>query len=243
MVWITTDVPHSFLNRVYQARFHPDEVDRRIAEVVAHFASRGLPLSWHVGPSSKPRDLGGRLITQGLLHTGHEIGMAIDLSALHETSPTPSDLVIERVDCMPRLQRWMGVVAASFQYPEKTADVLLDVFGNPGFGEHLPWRLYVGCLHDDPVGASRLFLGGGVAGIYAIGTVPERRGRGIGTAMTLAPLREARRLGYRIGVLRAAEVALGIYRRLGFTTLCRFGMYLWENTTDRGARGDSSAGS
>jgi GNAT superfamily N-acetyltransferase len=126
----------------------------------------------------------------------------------------------------------MRVVAASFQYPEKVAKVLLDVFGHRGFHEHLPWRLYVGSLRSEPVGASRLFVGGGVAGTYAVGTVPNKRRQGIGTAMTLAPLLEARRLGYRIGVLRGAEMALGIYHRLGFTDVCRFGIYEWQGDTE-----------
>jgi GNAT superfamily N-acetyltransferase len=232
VVWITTHVPHSFLNCVYQARFEPDHADGRIAELVTHFVSRGLPLSWHIGPSSQPHDLGGRLIAQGLSHTGYEIGMAVDLRTLDESLPTPSDLVMERVDCVPKLQQWMRVVAASFQYPEKVARLLLDVFGRPGFGEHLRWRLYVGSLDGEPVGASRLFMGAGVAGVYAVGTVPKKRRRGIGTAMTLAALGEARRLGYRIGVLRGAEMALGIYRRLGFTDFCRFGVYEWQGVTE-----------
>ncbi len=232
VVWITTDVPHSFLNRVYQARFEPDRADGRIAELLTHFVSRGLPLSWHVGPSSQPHDLGRRLMAHGLSHTGYEIGMAVDLRTLDESLPTPSNLAIERVDCMPKLQQWMCVVAASFQYPEKVARVLLEVFGRPGFGEHLRWRLYVGSLDGEPVGASRLFMGAGVAGVYAVGTVPKKRRQGIGTAMTLAALGEARRFGYRIGVLRGAEMALGIYRRLGFTELCRFGVYEWRGETE-----------
>jgi GNAT superfamily N-acetyltransferase len=232
VVWITTQVPHPFLNRVYQARFEPDHADGRIAELLAHFVSRGLPLSWHVGPSSQPHDLGRRLIAHGLSHAGYEIGMAADLRTLDESLPTPSDLVIKRVDSMPKLQQWMRVVTASFEYPEKVARVLLDVFGGPGFGEHVRWRLYVGSLDGEPVGASRLFMGAGVAGVYAVGTVPKKRRKGIGTAMTLAALGEARRLRYRIGVLRGAEMALGIYRRLGFTDFCRFGVYEWQGKTE-----------
>ncbi|NIN63867.1 MAG: GNAT family N-acetyltransferase, partial [Anaerolineae bacterium] len=89
-----------------------------------------------------------------------------------------------------------------------------------------------GSLDGETVGASRLFMGAGVAGVYAVGTLPKKRRQGIGTAMTLAALGEARRLGYRIGVLRAAEMALGIYRRLGFTDFCRFGVYEWQGKTE-----------
>ena len=227
MVWIASDVPHPYLNRVYRARLDPDEVNRLVAETLAYFASRNLPMSWHVGPSSQPDDLGAHLTTHGLIHTGDEIGMAVDLLALDEHSRPPSGLVIERVGDVDRLHEWVHVVALSFEYPESVASVLFDVFGRQGFGQGLPWRLYVGFLNEEPVGASRLFLGAGVAGIYAVATVPEKRSQGIGAAMTFAPLREACGMGYRIGILRAAPAGLAVYHRLGFSECCRFGIYDW----------------
>jgi len=57
--------------------------------------------------------------------------------------------------------------------------------------------------------------------------VPEARRQEIGTALTLAPLQEARDLGYRVGVLTAEPTAQGAYRRLGFEECCKFGVYAW----------------
>jgi hypothetical protein len=44
--------------------------------------------------------------------------------------------------------------------------------------------------------------------------------------MTLAPSRKARSMGYRIGVLRAAQAGLGVYHQLGFRECCKFGVYV-----------------
>ena len=43
-----------------------------------------------------------------------------------------------------------------------------------------------------------LVFGAGVAAVHWVVTLPEMRHLGIGTAMTLAALREARTIGYRM---------------------------------------------
>jgi hypothetical protein len=51
--------------------------------------------------------------------------------------------------------------------------------------------------------------------------------------MTLAPLMDAREMGYRIGTLQSSEMGLNVYRRLGFKEYCRVSQYVWA--------GDASA--
>ena len=73
-----------------------------------------------------------------------------------------------------------------------------------------------------------LFLGAGVAGIYGVGTIPQARRRGIGWAMTTAPLLEARAMGYQIGTLHSSSMGFGIYQRLGFREYCKLSRYVWR---------------
>ena len=63
--------------------------------------------------------------------------------------------------------------------------------------------------------------------------VPEARGRGVGAAITLAPLLEARHLGFHIGILQASHLGYNVYRRLGFQDFGKLGHYRWENETKR----------
>ena len=51
----------------------------------------------------------------------------------------------------------------------------------------------------------------------------------VGSAVSLEPLREAHRMGYRVGTLCASEMGEGVYRKMGFRAYCPLRMYLWVN--------------
>ena len=76
--------------------------------------------------------------------------------------------------------------------------------------------LYLGVIDDEPVARSLVFYSSGVAGLYLIEVLEPYRRRGIGTAMTAAPILEAQKAGYELAVLMASEMGEYIYSRMGF---------------------------
>jgi len=225
--YITPNVPHAIFNHVYFTRLPQEEdVDVRIEELRNHFASHQLPLTWSVGPFSRPSDLGSHLESHGLRCEEESPGMALDLKALNEDIAFPSELAIERVSNAEVLMEFVEVMRVGFEMPEFTAAALFEEYNAMGLTDKSPWRNYVGRLDGEVVITASLAIVVGVAGIYNVVTLPKARRRGFGSAMTLAALREARELGYRIGILQSSAEGLGVYRRLGFEQYSTYYLYV-----------------
>ena len=137
-------------------------------------------------------------------------GMAMRLDAMKGGHPVPDDLRIERVSDDRALREWLSFFTL-FEF--QMFRVLIQ---SPMV------KLYVGRIDGEPVGVSMMFLSSGVGGLYQVEVSSEHRRQGIGTAMTLAPMEDARQLGYRIAVLQASTMGEPVYRRIGFKSYFKY---------------------
>jgi GNAT superfamily N-acetyltransferase len=224
MLMVLTSIPHPVFNGVFRARLEPDGLAERIAATLAPFRAAGVPMFWWVGPTTRPADLGAHLQAAGLDPPGSMPGMALDLRTLTEDSPPLAGLTVQPVADMATLRLWGEVVLRSFDMPAALLEPWLETYGP--LGVEPPVRYYLACVDGQPVGGSLMLLGETVAGLFAVGTVPEARRRGVGAAVTRAPLREARDRGYRYAILSASSMGESVYRRLGFVEYCRLETYL-----------------
>lgn len=75
---------------------------------------------------------------------------------------------------------------------------------------------FVATWNGNIVAQTLLLFGGGVAGIYNVGVVPQARGKGIGKAIVSAACLYAREQGYHYATLNANPMGRPIYEQLGF---------------------------
>jgi ribosomal protein S18 acetylase RimI-like enzyme len=227
MVLFVTGLPVSWANGVEAARLRPQLVDRRIDEAIAAFRAAGVSAAWSVGPLSRPRDLGDRLLARGFELDQDLAWMAADLERPRRIEQ-PTNLVIERVTTQAHHEGWLDVMDRGFGH-DPESHITLDTLGRHDRNRQRgPWVRFVGFLNARPVASSGLIVGGGVAGIYNVATVPRARRRGFGTAMTLTAMRHARRLGHRVAVLATSPLGRGVYEGLGFRDVCTSRTYVWE---------------
>jgi GNAT superfamily N-acetyltransferase len=226
--WVIGGSPIAYHNCVVRAALPQEHVERAIQSSIAAFRLHGVPGSWHVGPSMRPVEIGDRLAASGFVPV-HEPGMAIDLHALTDGVSAPEDLRIERISDDRGLDAWAHTLSLGFGEGEREALWVRDMYRRLGFSDAGAWHHYLGRLGGHSVATATVFLGAGVAGVYFISTVPSHRRRGIGAAITLAALRDARDRGYRVAVLGSSEMGYPVYRRLGFDVYCPLAVYEWQH--------------
>ncbi len=216
VAWAISGIPPAPpFNFASRARFSAGDADGRIAEVLAAFRRRRVPMSWWVGPTSQPADLPARLQRAGLRVAEDAPAMACDLRVW--TPPArPSYLAIERVVDRATWREAALVARFGFELPEETASSFEERLGRLGFGERAAWRVYLGRIDGRPVSTAIGLPADGVLGIYNVATIPEARGRGAGGAVTARAMEDGRNEGCRMAVLESSEMGLPVYRRLGF---------------------------
>jgi ribosomal protein S18 acetylase RimI-like enzyme len=222
-----TPYPDGLYNTIAGAQLQPRAVDGAIDRVTADAQAYGVPIRWWVGPATRPADLGERLLARGFTLGSEDPGMAVDLEKLNEDVPVLEDFTIRRAEDEAGYRLWAEGMLRGYGV-EEIEEGMLEPWGILLKAAGLErMQAYTGFLAGRPVTSSLLFLGG-AAGIYMVSTLPEARRQGMGTRITLAPLLEARRLGYQVGVLIASPDGLPVYQKLGFEVVCTMRSYDWR---------------
>lgn len=198
-------------NYLVEPCFREETLESRIRGIREGIEQRKLPPLLKFGPSAVPKNLRTHLLNSGFVAMDHNPpGMAMRLDDVIGDHPFPVDLRIERVGDDEGLRQWLSFFTL-FEF--EMFKILMEA---PEV------RLYLGRIDGEAIGTSMMFLSSGVAGLYQVEVSPEHRRRGIGTAMTLAPMEDARQLGYRIAVLQASKMGEPVYRKIGFKSYFRY---------------------
>jgi GNAT superfamily N-acetyltransferase len=224
LVVINSNLVSDTLNLVCRARLAPDRATGRARATLERFTAAGIPFSWWIGPADRPEDLGDRLLGLGMVNTEGELAMAADLNALR-ADPPPDDLRITRVRTEDELRHFGRLLVGALDPPDVELVRFYELASPLLLEDDCPQWLYVGYLGDEAVATGQLTVGGGVVGLYNVFTSPAHRRRGIGTALTVRPLIDARGRGHRTAVLQATPDGAGIYERLGFRAFGRIMEY------------------
>jgi ribosomal protein S18 acetylase RimI-like enzyme len=230
-LWYTTECTLPECNGVLQANFGVKEIDRRIEEALALFNEENLPVTWYVGPSTTPQNLGKYLQKHGCTHDLELLGMAVNLEKLAKFKGELLDTGLEfkEVESKKDLKKWFEILSSSLMLSQKEAELRFEMYEAVSLTSETLWRHYLGLRDGKVVGISSLFFGADVPGFYNLTTRSDYRKQGVGTFMTVHTFAEAQKMGYEVGTLLTNyPEALRLYHRLGFEVYCKIGMYQYD---------------
>jgi len=224
----STGIPFFLVNAVWNSNIPSEVVVKKIKENITFFEKRQVPFLWVIGPSSRPKNMGELLIKNGLTVT-KQPGMAHNLKTLDAEREILNKLEILKVENAETLEVWNDIFLTGFgMSKELLSDFFYKAFSFMLLNDTPSASAFLAYYDGNPVSSSVVCYEAGVAGIYNVTTLEEARGKGIGTAITLAPLHEAKKLGYEIAILRSSEMGLNMYKRMGFKEYCKIDWFIWQ---------------
>ena len=223
------DLPN--VNSVFAAALDPAWLETRIEELAAPFRERSVGFTWWVGPCSEPPDLGQALPAAGFEKGALLVGMAADLDrlALDQGGDGPE---LVRIGDRETLKAYCRATALAYGTRPPGADLALAALSRQDYGPGGDLAHFAVRRAGELAATASVMMRGDWALLAGVGTIPEARGSGLATAVTVRALEEARARGCRLAVLQASAGGRPIYEKLGFREYCRLRRFLWS--PDRG---------
>lgn len=228
LAWIYTGIASPLFNGVVRANLNRHGVKVVADALRVRIATRGAPCFWWVGPRSRPDGIGRLLEQHGLKLAGSAPAMAVELATLPKARDPIPGFEVREVDGAQMRALWGRIAAQGTGFSEAAVEALETLEPTIDDARYKAQRRYLGMLDGSLVACSALVVEAGVAGLYAVATLPQARRKGIGRAMTLLPLLEAREMGCRVGVLQSSAAGRALYQSLGFRAVFDYTLYLQD---------------
>ncbi|MHA1110300.1 MAG: GNAT family N-acetyltransferase [Promethearchaeota archaeon] len=214
-------VPQSNANGVICEKIDIENIDEMLRNALAYFEKKHVPWCWLTGSVNDHKDFYTFLQSKGF-KLKIEPGMGIELNNLEKKDHKTENVSIIKGETMEHVDLSWKVSLSAYGFPRE--------FSEPYWKKSIKddnRSFFVALLENKPVGISEVFYYKGVAGLYFVGVNDDVRGNGIGTAVTLAPLYEAKERGYQWAILHSSQMGFNMYKRIGFETICELGECHW----------------
>ena len=213
-------VPDPHFNRV--SVLYPEKLDRNLLAECTDRMVKDVPMFLDV-PHPVSDALGEFLTQRGYHPTGES------RSSMLLTNSVPAVGRAKGLDISlagpETLDVFLELFLRGFQTPEDLIPLATAMFHDlvPQNLHSGNSRLYLGTYRGEPACTLYLFFEGGEGGINMVSTKESLRGKGLATAMMQRTMEDAQKLGVHLLGLEARwnGAPERLYRKLGFTTICR----------------------
>jgi len=141
--------------------------------------------------------------------------------------PLSKELEILSVNDEHSLRWFESVVVECFSISDLQPIVSRGLF-NEAILQESGFHLWLGMISGQPVATAAAHIAYGVTGVYLVSTIPDMRGRGIGTALSW----EATMIEPDMpATLQASSMGQPIYKKMGYSVLRKANMWLGNTKT------------
>jgi GNAT superfamily N-acetyltransferase len=205
------------------------EVNERIRETIQFYESKGLPCGWVVGPRTRPRDMGERLLAAGFRLHAVSSGLTGDLSEL--SLPEEPRVTEPRIDIEllgeHNLDAWLHVHQVVWGVKPELAARMREARQRRAFDTRHGILEYVARANGAPLGIASVHLFDEFAHLSDGAILPEFRKQGIFLRLVRKRLETIRELGRSFVTVHAIQsTSAPILRRMGFRWNCDFAYYV-----------------
>ncbi len=208
--WIKSPTNKQYLNYLYLP--HADSKDRDFKEGRSVF--KGKPYLLYVDEGAKLKFAGSRFY-----ENFREMVLPINSLKIRTYKP---NLEVREATTKKDFALWVRLASERTRVPLKLVRAMYkDFWENKDLGA----RFYLGYLSGLPAGTSLAVYEGDYVSMYYIGVQKEFRMNGLGTALTIKPIRDAECRGQKYIVLHASKLGVNVYKKLGFRDVGGYDVY------------------
>ena len=126
--WVNTGYPFAMINGAYDNNFDAAEMNQVIEQVAAEFEGQFLPFTWIVGPSSRPDNLGERLVARGFEREDDLTCMAMELKDLLVPEGWAQEIELNKVSNAEELREGVRIFTSSFKFPAAASQAPYEAY-------------------------------------------------------------------------------------------------------------------
>jgi len=200
---------------VYRVNFG-DHTDEQIRQILQSYRDKGLPDYWCVTPLSTPNHIRDILVSLGIVEAQAENnpGMALfpdEYRGNWDCEEPVSTKSVRKVNCKEDFKIWTDIANEVLHGCQ-----LLDPELYFPLCESGKMTCFLGYRGEVPVSTSATINNNGSATLEFVATLPNYRKQGIAAAVCRAAIEQLIRENAYMITLRAREMGVSLYKKLGF---------------------------
>ncbi len=211
-----TGIDSSSLNVVLDAKEDNEYNTNTVAIIADFFKNHHVPWGWFITAFSGNRNLEKNGFTLAYETPGMYFNLSAELPAIHST--------IEIREACDDLKDWMEAEREGFPSSDNCEAWRKLNAGLLHKGKKT-LRHFTAYFNGEAVSCGTLFLSSHSVMLHNLSTKNKFRNQGIGSALTVYMMNEAKKTGYKHCFLDSSDEGFNLYSRLGFKVYCVTSMY------------------